>query len=135
MPKNTVETQTQIVVPIENKPGTLGEVTRVLAQANVNIEAIQLHSQSEYGILSFAVSEPAKAEKALRSKGFAFRTSEVLAISVPNKPGALAEISERLAKSGVNIESVTGTAPTGSSAEGTLLLSVDDIASARKVLG
>jgi hypothetical protein len=124
----------ELVVPLENKPGTLGEATRLLAGANVNVLGIDLDVVGAFGIARFLVTDVNKAEQALKAKGFKFRTSEVLTVRLPNKPGALAEAAEKLGRSGVNIEGVFGYTPANSN-EGELIFKVDDIAQAQKVLG
>ncbi|HEV8359057.1 MAG TPA: ACT domain-containing protein, partial [Candidatus Thermoplasmatota archaeon] len=61
------------------------------------------------------------------------RTIEVLTVHVPNRAGTLADITEKLAKSNVNIEGVFGTGGTGG--EGELIFKVSDLSSAEKIIG
>lgn len=130
---NTTRTK-ETVVSLENKPGTLAEVSRALAQANVNILGVTLDVVSDFGIARFITADAAKAQQTLQQKGLKVVTNEVLTLKLPNKPGALAEATEKLARSGINIEAVTGFTPTGTN-EGTLVFKVDDIAQAEKILG
>ena len=59
----------QISVFLENKAGRLAEVTRLLADAGVNIRALSLADTSDFGILRLIVSDNDKGKKQLRVKG------------------------------------------------------------------
>jgi len=55
----------QISVFLENRPGGLEHVTRVLADADINIRALSLADTSDFGILRLIVNDMESAEKAL----------------------------------------------------------------------
>ena len=124
---------TQIVVLLENKPGSLAELATVLADSEVNIEAILLEGSVDFGMVRLHVDNVRKTEKALRDGGYQFRSGEAITLKLPNEPGKLAEVAGKLAKAKVNIDSLFGT----TSANGTpeLVVMVDDVAKARKALG
>ena len=79
----------QISVALENKPGQLGRMCRVLAQAEVNIRAISISDAADISTIRLCVSNPASAKRALREAGLAFVTQEVVMVEVADKPGAL----------------------------------------------
>lgn len=124
----------EFVVPLENRPGTLGEVTRALAGANINILGIALETTRDFGIARFIVADPAKAESTLKSKGYKYRATDVITVRLPNTPGTLADVSEKLARSNINIEGVFGYTPTNAN-EGEIIFKVSDIAQAEKIIG
>ncbi|MDR1239744.1 MAG: ACT domain-containing protein [Treponema sp.] len=94
----------QISVFLENTTGRLGEVTRVLAQAGINIRAISIADTADFGILRLIVDKCAEAVKALGDGGFTTRQSDVAAVEVDDTPGGLAGVMELFQKSQVNIE-------------------------------
>ena len=94
----------QISVFLENTTGRLGEVTRVLAQAGINIRAISIADTADFGILRLIVDKSDAAVKALNDGGFTTRQSDVAAVEVNDSPGSLAEVMELFQKSQVNIE-------------------------------
>ena len=47
----------QISVFLENKPGTLNEMTRVLTEHNVSLRALSLAEASDFGIARFIVAD------------------------------------------------------------------------------
>jgi hypothetical protein len=94
----------QISVFLENTTGRLGEVTRVLAQAGINIRAISIADTADFGILRLIVDESENAVNALNKGGFTTRQSDVAAVEVDDTPGSLARVMELFQKSQVNIE-------------------------------
>jgi len=94
----------QISVFLENKPGTLAEVTRILGESGVNIRALSLADTKDFGILRLIVNDNEKAREVLGRKGFTVRKTEVVAVEVPDRPGGLGEILKILAEANINVE-------------------------------
>jgi hypothetical protein len=94
----------QISVFLENNAGRLGEVTRVLAQAEINIRAISIADTADFGILRLIVHNYEKALTALKEAGYTTRVSDVVAVEIEDKPGSLAKVMELFQKTKVNIE-------------------------------
>ena len=94
----------QISVFFENNAGRLGEVTRVLAEAEINIRAISIADTADFGILRLIVHNCDRALEALNKAGFTTRISNVIAVEIEDKPGSLAMVMELFKKSMINIE-------------------------------
>jgi hypothetical protein len=94
----------QISVFLENSAGRLGEVTRTLAEAEINIRAISIADTAEFGILRLIVDKCDEALRALNNGGFTTRVSDVAAVEIDDSPGSLARIMEFFRQSQVNIE-------------------------------
>ena len=94
----------QISVFVENKPGRLEHVTRVLADADINIRALSLADTSDFGILRLILNDSDTAEKALQKEGFTVRRTRVVAVEVPDRPGGMHSISKALAGKNINVE-------------------------------
>jgi hypothetical protein len=94
----------QISVFLENKPGALAEVTRILGEGGVNIRALSLADTKDFGILRLIVNDNEKAREVLGRKGFTVRKTEVVAVEVPDRPGGLAEILKVLSEASINVE-------------------------------
>ncbi len=94
----------QISIFLENKAGRLAEVTKVLAEAGINIRALSLADTSDFGILRLIVNDTEKAKQALKENGFTVGKTTVVAVEVEDKPGGLNKILEILKKAGINVE-------------------------------
>jgi hypothetical protein len=94
----------QISVFLENSAGRLGEVTRVLADADINIRAISIADTADFGILRLIVDKSDQAIAALNKAGFTTRLTDVVAVEIGDTPGSLAKVMELFQKSNVNIE-------------------------------
>lgn len=94
----------QMSVFLENKPGALAEVTRILGESGVNIRALSLADTKDFGILRLIVNDIEKAKEVLGPRGFTVRKTEVVAVEVPDRPGGLAEIMKVLAEAKINVE-------------------------------
>ncbi|MDR0644460.1 MAG: ACT domain-containing protein [Treponema sp.] len=94
----------QISVFLENLAGRLGEVTQVLAAANINMRAISIADTADFGILRLIVDDTDKAVAALKADGFTTLLTNVAAVEIEDKPGSLAKVMELFQQSKVNIE-------------------------------
>ena len=127
-----MEKVTQLSVALENVPGQLGRMCRVLAQAEVNIRAISISDAADISVIRLCVSDPAAAKRALREAGLPFVTQEVVMVEVPDKPGALEDVAVRLGEASVNINYIYSAGGTGGKA--VLVFGVDDVDVARQTL-
>ncbi len=94
----------QVSVFLENKSGRLNEVAQILGEAEINISAFTVADTSDFGVLRLIVSDPDKACDVLKEKHFSVRTTEVVLVKSPNRPGALSRMLQILNSEGVFIE-------------------------------
>lgn len=94
----------QISVFLENKKGRLAEITKLIAKAGIDIRALSIADTAEFGILRLIVNDPDKAVKVIADGGFTAKSTDVLAVEIPDKPGSLAKVMEIFEETGVNIE-------------------------------
>jgi hypothetical protein len=94
----------QVSVFLENKQGSLEEVTRILKEANVNIRTLSLADTTDFGILRLIVNDVDATSRALRDKGFRVSRTTVVAVEVPDTPGGLHSILEALARENITVE-------------------------------
>ena len=128
-----MEKATQLSVALENVPGQLSRLCRVMAQAKVNIRGISVSDSADISTIRLIVSDPAAAKNALREAGLCFASQEVLVVELDDKPGALEEVAARLGDAGLNVLYIygTGDAPGG---KARLVIRVDDVNRARQTL-
>ena len=93
----------QISVFLENKPGGLEKVTRILRDAGINLRTRAVADTSDFGIVRLIVNDVEKATGVLRESGFTVSRTTVVAVEVPDRPGGLHGILEVIAKENINI--------------------------------
>lgn len=94
----------QLEIYLENKSGRLADISRALAENAINIRALSLADTADSGVLRLVVNDTTKAQQVLTENGFTIALTEVLAVEVPDKPGALDCILQMAAKGGLNVE-------------------------------
>ncbi len=97
-----------VAVFVENKPGQTANVTRILAAAGVNICWLTIANSESFGVMKFLVDKHDQAMAALRASGLMVSALAVLAIEVPNRPGALQEVANLLAGNNLNLANCSG---------------------------
>jgi hypothetical protein len=103
----------QLTVALENRPGTLAHVAKVLADAKVNVLALLGSTAGTQGSVQVVVDNVNKAKKALGGTGLSYTEGTLEQVELANKPGALAELAGKLAKKGINIDCAYATMPKG----------------------
>jgi hypothetical protein len=94
----------QISIFIENRSGRLAKITTTLGAAGVNIRALSLADTSDFGILRLIVNQTEKAIHILKDHGFTVMVSEVIAVAVPDIPGALGNLLSLMEHAELNVE-------------------------------
>jgi len=123
----------QISIFLENKPMQLSGMCKALSAAGVNISTLSLADSADFGIVRMIVDDHAKGCDALAKAGFAVIETDVVTARVPDRPGGMAEIMEKLDRAGVNIKYSYAYA-LGSGSEAILVFSFDDNAKAETAL-
>jgi hypothetical protein len=96
---------TEIVIPLDNKPGALAKVTEALGKAGLNLEGIGYVTGAARGVLRIIADDTDAALAALKkAKIKAKPAHEVLEVRLSDVPGALAGVARKLAKARVNID-------------------------------
>ena len=93
----------QLSVFVENKPGSLMEVTSRLTEAHVNIRAVASFDTPEFGILRLVVDKPTEAKGYLTERGFVVRVNDVIGAELEDKKGNLNQMLAVLAENSINV--------------------------------
>ena len=123
----------QLSVFVENRPGSLMQVTSALTEAHINIMAIASFDTPEFGILRLVVDKPAEAKTYLTSRGFVVRIHDVIGVELKDEKGNLNRMLSILAEGRININYIysfvirEGRAPV-------MVFNTDDFEKAARVL-
>jgi hypothetical protein len=109
-----------------DRPGELARVVETLSRSGVNIEGFAEMD----GVVHVLARDPTAARAALRAGGYTIEGEiEVLVLPMPDRPGELSMIMQRLADASVNLRFVYLATDTR------VVIGADDVTQAREVLG
>ena len=94
----------QLSIFVENKRGRLAEITKAIADADVDIRALSIADTTDFGILRLIVNKPEEAAIALKEKGITVSVTNVIAVGFDDKPGAFSVPMQILADNGIDVE-------------------------------
>lgn len=120
-----------VAVFAENKPGQTARFTKILAEANLNIRWVTVASIGAFGVMKFLVSDSQVAYEAMKHEGYVTTLLDVLAVEVPDQPGALHAVADCLARNEVNLDNASGFV---ANKRAILILEVQNVMAARAAL-
>lgn len=123
----------QLSAWVEHRPGALGQLGDALAEKGVNIRAFMATALDGRGFVRLVVDKPAAAKRVLQKHGWETTEDEVVEVTVPDTPGALGAVADRLGAAGINMDyAYMGTA--GGARKVNLYVAVPDPKAALKAL-
>ncbi|QER42672.1 ACT domain-containing protein [Thermodesulfobacterium sp. TA1] len=93
-----------ISIFVENKPGKLEKITKLLAEAQINILGFSITDARDFGIIKFLVDKPQEAYELFKNHGFVVALNPALGIEMKDQPGGLYEVVKFISSKGINIE-------------------------------
>jgi hypothetical protein len=97
-----------LAVFVENKPGQTARITKLLAEARINIRWVTIASSGPFGVMKFLVADPDRARDVLKQDGVMASLLDVIPVEVADQPGALQAVAECLAKDNLNLDNTSG---------------------------
>ena len=94
----------QLTIFVENKQGTLVNITDILAKNNVNMRALSIADTQDFGILRLIVNDNETATKALTEAGYLLKMTDVVGVKIGDQPGKLSKALEVLDDANINME-------------------------------
>ena len=94
----------QLTIFVENKQGSLVDITDTLAANNVNLRALSIADTQDFGLLRLIVNDNDAALSALGDKGYVLKVTDVVGVKIGDQPGKLSQALAVLAEAGVNVE-------------------------------
>jgi len=90
----------------KNHPGLLAEIATVMEAANIPLEDFSGQVVGDTAVISLTVKPFEEAFRLLSGEGYRIVTSDHLLIRLEAHPGALAELSRRLAEAQVDVRAM-----------------------------
>ncbi len=123
----------QVSVFLENRAGRLNQILKILSDSGINITSLSIADTGEYGIARLITEDHEKALKALNDGGMTAAETEVLAIEVSDKPGALYNATKTLTDNDINVEYAYSAIPS-EAGRAIIIIRVDDLAKATQII-
>jgi hypothetical protein len=96
-----------LVIEVENEPGALARVAAAISDAGVNIAAATCTGPATTAQLHILVPHAEAAKHALALASLAVtREREVAVVDAEDRPGALADLTRRIANAGIDLDLV-----------------------------
>lgn len=93
----------QLSVSLDNVPGSFSTISEILGREGVNIRAISVADTSDISTVRFVVDDPEKAKNILVGTGHTPKETEVLAVEIPDHPGAVNAVLKPLKAANINV--------------------------------
>lgn len=116
----------QISIFMENRPGRISAVTKLLGDGGIDIRAMALADTTDFGILRIIVDDEEKCIKLLADAGYSARATAVVAVGFEDKPGALASVMEVLYNNNISVEYMYSFISNKEAGKAYIMLRVDD---------
>ena len=94
----------QLTIFVENKKGALVDITKTLADNNINMRALSIADTEDFGILRLIVDNNDVATNALQNAGYLLKKTEVVGVKIGDQPGKLSTALDVLDKADINME-------------------------------
>jgi len=93
----------EIIITTKNRVGILADISKMLANYGVNIEAINGYEVGSTGRVTLVTNANLKIIGELRKKYKTVRETEVILVDLENKPGALKVVTTELGNKKIDI--------------------------------
>lgn len=94
----------QLSIFVENRPGRLSSITKMLVENEVDIRALSIADTRDFGILRLIVNKPDAALSALKAAEYSVALTSVIAVGITDKPGGLSRAMEILYENNISVE-------------------------------
>ena len=120
-------------VTMPHRPGELARVAASLARQEVNIKALAATASAKQVVLHLVGHDVEATRRGLTAANIPFQEQEVMIVLLEDKAGEVARLASQLSDAGINLEAVYLAGRADNLVE--LVLAVDDVKKARKILG
>ncbi len=100
--------QRQLSIAIENQPGRLAMISKLMAEQGINIKDLCIVDNVEQGMIRLVTTEPANCKTVLEEPGLHVVEADVLVLILKDTPGQLERVCHALTDAKVNIDYAYG---------------------------
>ena len=94
----------QLSVFVENKIGSLVDVTKTLYENEIDMRTLSVAETPDFGVLRAIVNDPEKTARLLTDAGYVCKLTPVLAVAIDDRPGGMYRVLQTLEQHSINLE-------------------------------
>lgn len=99
-----------IIVTVVNKIGVLADMSKVVAEHGINISAVTGYAENKNAKIMLVSEDNLRVIDALKKNGYkSLAEEEIIMLELEDKPGALKNVTAKLASLGIDIKYLYGT--------------------------
>jgi hypothetical protein len=115
----------QVSVVLDNVPGRFLSVSECLGREGINIRAISVAETADRSTVRFVTDNPEKTVRVLTSNGYSASLTDVIAVEIPDHPGALRAVLKPLKEADINVHYFYTFLGRGESGQPIVIIGVD----------
>ncbi len=124
----------QVSVILDNVPGKFLSVSECLGREGINIRAISVADTADRSTVRFVTDQPEKTLRVLRTNGYSVSVDDVIAVEIPDHPGALKAVLKPLKEENINVHYFYTSLGRGESGQPIVIIGVDKTVQAVEAL-
>lgn len=98
----------ELRVFVENKPGKLSKIAELLGNAGIDLLALELADEGQFGVFKLLIAKPDEAQKILSDANMTVAFNQVAIIEIPDQPGSLLKLAKAMEQASLNISDAYG---------------------------
>lgn len=98
----------EVRVFVENKPGKLSRIAELLGNAGIDILALDVADDGQFGVFKILTAEPERAKETLSGANMTVAFNKVACIEISDEPGGLLKLANALDKANLNVTDAYG---------------------------
>ncbi|MCX8052939.1 MAG: acetolactate synthase [Armatimonadetes bacterium] len=98
----------EVRIFVENKPGKLSRVAETLGNAGIDLLALEIADEGQFGVVKILTADPERARQVLEVAGMTVAFNQVAVIEIEDKPGGLVKLAKAIENAGLNVSDAYG---------------------------
>jgi len=102
------EVYKELRVFVENKPGKLSKIAELLGNAGIDLLALELADEGQFGVFKLLTAEPDRAKQILSEANMTVAFNQVAIIEIADQPGSLLKLAKAMEQAQLNVSDAYG---------------------------
>ena len=121
------ELNRQLMIQLKNTTGTLADITNIISSSGINMIALCAYALENTVAIMFVTEDNNEAKRLLEEKGFDVQEEEVILLTIENKPGALRQVTNKIAEAGIGLNLMYGSTDPNAETSPLVLISQNNL--------